>query len=63
MGNVEIGIYCCLTALILKEGLQKCFVWPPLSVIWISSKWVILTGCYGSGKAKFAKKNQKPEKV
>ena len=58
MGKVEIGIYFCVTADLLKEVLLKCFWSSPLPTLWILSKSLILIGCYGNGKAKiFEKKN------
>ena len=59
MGKVEIGIYFCVTADILKKVLQKCFWGSPLPTIWILSKSQILIGCYGNRKAKFWKKYSK----
>ena len=57
MGNVEIGIYFCVTADIMTKVLLKCFWSSPLSTIRILSKSLILTGGYGNRKAKFSKKN------
>ena len=56
MGNVEIGIYFCVTADIMTKVLLKCFWSSPLSTIRILSKSLILTGGYGNRKAKFSKK-------
>ena len=57
MGKVEIGIYFCVTADILKKKvLQKCFWGSPLPTIWILSKLLILIGCHGNRKAKCSKK-------
>ena len=57
IGKVEIGIYFCVTADVLKKVLQNCFWSCPLPTIWILSKLLILIGCYGNRKAKFLKKN------
>ena len=59
MGKVEILIYFCVTADILKNVLQKCFWSSPLSTIRILSKSLILIGCHGNRKAKFSKKYSK----
>ena len=56
MGKVEIGIYFCVTAHVLKKVLQKCFWSSPLSTILILSKSLILIGCHGNQKAKCLKK-------
>ena len=56
MGKVEIGIYFCVTADMLKKVLQKCYWGSPLLTIWILSKSLILIGCHGNQNAKFAKK-------
>ena len=59
MGNVEIGIYYCVTADIMTKVLLKCFWSSPLSTIRILSKSLILTGGYGNRKAKFLNKTFK----
>ena len=56
MGKVEIGIYFCVTADVLKKVLQKCFWSSPLPTILILSKSLNLIGCHGNRKAKFLKK-------
>ena len=56
MGKVEIGIYFCVTADILKKVLQKCYWSSPLLTIWILFKSLILIGDHGNQKAKFSKK-------
>ena len=56
IGKVEIGIYFCVTADILKNVLQKCFCSSPLPIIWILSKSLILIGCHGNRNATFSKK-------
>ena len=53
MGKVEIGIYFCVTADILKKVLLKCFWSSPLPTIWILSKSLIIIGGRGNRKAKF----------
>ena len=59
MGKVEIGIYFCVTADVLKKVLQKCFWSSPLPTTWILSKALILIGCHGNRKALFSKKYSK----
>ena len=56
MGNVEIGIYFCVTADILKKVLLKCFWSSPLATILILSKSLILIGGHCNRKAKFLRK-------
>ena len=55
MGKVEIGIYFCVAADILKKVLQKSSWSSPLPTIWILSKSLILIGGHGNRKAKFSK--------
>ena len=47
VGKVEIGIYFCVTADVLKKVLQKCFWSSPFPTIWILSKLLILIGPKG----------------
>ena len=56
MREVEIGIYCYLTADVLTQVLQKRSLSSPLQNIWILSKVLNLIGCHGNWKAKFMKK-------
>ena len=59
MKKVETSICGCLSADILTNVLQKCFLSGSLPAIWIVSKPLNLIGCHGSRKAKFAKKKKK----
>ena len=56
MGKVKVGLYFYLTADILTKVFQKCSLSSPLLNIWILSKPLILIGCHGNRKDKFAKK-------
>ena len=47
IGKVEIGIYFCVTADILKNVLPKYFWSSPLPVVWILYKSLILIDCHG----------------
>ena len=56
LGKMKIGIYCYLTADILTNVLQKCFLsGPPLNISFLS-KPLNLIGCHGNQKAKFERK-------
>ena len=55
MGNVEIGIYFCVTADILTKVVQKCSWSSSLPIILTVSKSLILIGGHGNRKAKFSK--------
>ena len=62
MGKVEIGIYFCVTADILKKDLQKCSWSSPLPTLWILSNSLILIGDHGNRKANFRKKKNTIQK-
>ena len=55
MGKVEIGIYFCVTADILKKFYRNA---SGLPTIWILSKLLILIVCHDNRKAKYLKKKK-----
>ena len=59
MGKVKIGLYCYVTANILKNILLKYSLSSPLPNISFLSYLLNLIGCHGNRKAKLEKKYSK----
>ena len=65
MGEMKIGIYCCLIADIFTKVFLEMFVEWSSTNMYFLSKPLNLIGCHGNQKAKFVKNIQKstPQKL
>ena len=54
MGKVKVGLYFCLTLVILTKALQFCSLSSPLTTIWIKPKLLNLISCHGKRKVNFS---------